>query len=196
MFIGIFGALLFLSSVVWLLFSLFKKMSIKLPLILILVGFVLFVYGLSIPEPVKEVESKKETPTEESTKKEVTPKEWVEAREGGNFDTIMKDYELLTDQEFKDTVNAGIADEESTIFNKKVEVTGTVLEFLQPETELSKRIFMLKTDAGNIVRVSCTVENEGLDVGEKVDVTGKVGMSIDKGDDQFIKDALAQIVIN
>lgn len=77
MFIGILGALLFLVSFVWLIVVALQNKSRKMPAILLLVGFVMFVFGVSTDDtaPAEEASKSEDSSVVVSSVKESDTKE-------------------------------------------------------------------------------------------------------------------------
>lgn len=122
----------------------------------------------------------------------MTAADFVDEHEGENIDMIIADFNALTDEAMKTQLNEQIADSDTTLFGKKVEVTGTAVEFVEGSDGMSKGSFIVLTDAGNRVRIAARTPNEALDIDEKVEVTGLLGMPI-QSDDILVREASVYI---
>lgn len=122
----------------------------------------------------------------------MTAADFVDEHEGENIDMIIADFNALTDEAMKTQLNEQIADSDTTMFGKKVEVTGTAVEFVEGSDGMSKGSFIVMTDGGNRVRIAARTPNEALDIDEKVEVTGLLGMPI-QSDDILVREASVYI---
>lgn len=108
--------------------------------------------------------------------------DFVDDHKGENIDMIIADFSVLTDEALKTQLNEQVEDSDTTMFGKKVEVTGTAVEFLEGANGMSKGSFIVMTDGGNRVRVAARTPNEALDIGEKVEVKGTLAMPLMSAD--------------
>ena len=122
----------------------------------------------------------------------MTAADFVDEHEGENIDMIIADFNALTDEAMKTQLNEQIADSDTTMFGKKVEVTGTAVEFVEGSDGMSKGSFIVMTDGGNRVRIAARTPNEALDINEKVEVTGLLGMPL-QSDDILVREASVYI---
>ena len=122
----------------------------------------------------------------------MTAADFVDDHEGENIDMIIADFNALTDEAMKTQLNEQIADSDTTMFGKKVEVTGTAVEFVEGSDGMSKGSFIVLTDGGNRVRIAARTPNEALDIDEKVEVTGLLGMPL-QSDDILVREASVYI---
>lgn len=122
----------------------------------------------------------------------MTAADFVDEHEGENIDMIIADFNALTDEAMKMQLNEQIADSDTTMFGKKVEVTGTAVEFVEGSDGMSKGSFIVMTDGGNRVRIAARTPNEALDINEKVEVTGLLGMPL-QSDDILVREASVYI---
>ena len=148
-FIGVIGLLGFLAGIVMLFISLFKKQSKKKPLTFIILGFLMFVIGVSIPSDSKSKESKKtETSTSVSTtdtKKEETK---VTSKSSSSKPKASSKTVSATPVTFEELVKAyqtnGAAADDT--------YKGKILEFQGTVSKVAKGIFTgtdVTIDAGN-----------------------------------------------
>lgn len=121
MFLGILGLLLFLSSIVWLVISLFKRKGAKKPLIAIATGFVLFVVGVSLDTSNDEQTSSKENDTSEVAEKAPEKKEEKADKEVAKKEKESADKEAEAAKEAKkeEKVKAEAAAKEKANAEKK-----------------------------------------------------------------------------
>lgn len=122
----------------------------------------------------------------------MTAADFVDEHEGENIDMIIADFNALTDEAMKTQLNEQIADSDTTMFGKKVEVNGTAVEFVEGSDGMSKGSFIVMTDGGNRVRIAARTPNEALDINEKVEVTGLLGMPL-QSDDILVREASVYI---
>ena len=207
MFIGIIGALLFLAGLAVAVINLVRKIAKKEPLLpkkivllMVGVGFVMFASGIAgddDPEVASSsqseiVESKAEAESESIEPEAMTAEKWVDEHEKENLDNILADYNALNDETIKSAVNEQVADSDTTMFGKKVEVTGTTVEFVEGSDGMSKGSFIVMTDGGNRVRIAARTPNDALDIGEKVEVTGMLGLPLGV-DELYVREAVVMI---
>ena len=207
MFIGILGALIFLSGLAVAVINLVRKIAKKEPLLpkkivllMVGVGFVMFASGIAgddDPEVASSsqseiVESKAEAESESIEPEAMTAEKWVDEHEKENLDNILADYNALNDETIKSAVNEQVADSDTTMFGKKVEVTGTTVEFVEGSDGMSKGSFIVMTDGGNRVRIAARTPNDALDIGEKVEVTGMLGFPLGV-DELYVREAVVMI---
>ena len=207
MFIGIIGALLFLAGLAVAVINLVRKIAKKEPLLpkkivllMVGVGFVMFASGIAgddDPEVAsssqsKIVESKAEAESESIEPEAMTAEKWVDEHEKENLDNILADYNALNDETIKSAVNEQVAGSDTTMFGKKVEVTGTTVEFVEGSDGMSKGSFIVMTDGGNRVRIAARTPNDALDIGEKVEVTGMLGLPLGV-DELYVREAVVMI---
>lgn len=205
MLLGILGILLFLISVAWLFISLFKRKGVKQPLIALVIGFVLFIVGVSIDTDDDEstgkeavtsessTESKKNDDVTEESKKEPTAKEWVKDHKGENIDLIISDFNTIDDEPLKEELIQPVADSNTTMFDKKVEVTGIAIEFVEGSDGFDKGSFIVETNDGNNVRIAAKTPNEALDIGEKVEVKGVLATPLNSSEEYLVREASVYI---
>ena len=122
----------------------------------------------------------------------MTAADFVDEHEGENIDMIIADFNALTDEAMKTQLNEQIADSDTTMFGKKVEVNGTAVEFVEGSDGMSKGSFIVMTDGGKRVRIAARTPNEALDINEKVEVTGLLGMPL-QSDDILVREASVYI---
>ena len=231
MFIGILGALLFLSGLAVLLITFVQKimktpqlLPKKISLSMIAIGVVLFFVGVvgsegedaksdssseasSQSEKIESqvaVDSESEASSQpekiesqvsiesesESTAPEImTAADWVKTHENENIDIIIADYNSLADETLKSEVDEQIANKNTTMFGKTIEVTGTAIEFYEGYDGFDKGSFIVMTDAGNRVRIAARTPNEALDIGERVEVTGSLAMSLSQSEEYYVREA-------
>jgi len=143
-------------------------------------------------EPVAESIAES-VPVEVSSEPEVmTAEDWVSDHTGENIDTILADWSALTDETLKAQVDEQIADSDTTIYDKRVEVTGTAVEFLEGANGFDKSSILVATDGGNQVRVAARIPNDALDIGEKVEVTGTLALPLGGGE-LYVREATIMI---
>lgn len=205
MFIGILGILLFLSSIVWLLISSFKRKGLKKPLITLVIGFVLFIVGVSTDTDTNgntkndsvasesSSEIKNDDDVVEESKKAPTAKEWVKDHKDENIDLIISDFNTIDDESLKEDLVQSVADSDTTMFDKKVEVTGTAIEFVEGFDGFDKGSFIVETNDGNNVRIAAKTPNEALDIGEKVEVKGVLATPLNSTEEYLVREASVYI---
>jgi len=126
MFIGILGALLFLVSIVWLIVVAFQKKSRKIPAILLLVGFIMFIVGVSTDDVatteapttsedssavVSSVDEEEEIVEETEEKVELTATEKIEKLTESLYEDNLREitisktepYDVFVDHDLKDS---------------------------------------------------------------------------------------------
>lgn len=145
-----------------------------------------------VPEPA--VESIAESiAVEVSSEPEVmTAEDWVSDHAGENIDAILVDWSSLTDEALKAQVDEQIADSDTTMYGKRVEVAGTAVEFLEGANGFDKSSILVATDGGNQVRVAARIPNDALDIGEKVEVTGTLALPLGGGE-LYVREATIMI---
>lgn len=152
--------------------------------------------GKDEPEEVASpaVESVAESvAVEVSSEPEVmTAEDWVNDHKGENIDAILADWSALTDETLKVQVDEQIAGSDTTIYDKRVKVTGTAVEFLEGANGFDKSSILVATDGGNQVRVAARTPNDALDIGEKVEVTGTLALPLG-GSELFVREAVVMI---
>lgn len=130
---------------------------------------------------------------ESSVEPEVmTAADWVDDYEGENIDKILADWSALTDETMKAQLDEQIADSDTTIYGKRVEVTGTAVEFLEGANGFDKSSILIATDGGNTVRIAARTPNDALDIGEKVKATGTIALPLG-GSELFVREAVVFI---
>ena len=73
-----------------------------------------------------------ETALVESSEPEaITAADFVKDHKRENIDTIIADFNELTDENVKAQLNEQVADSDTSLFGKAVEVTGTAVEFVE-----------------------------------------------------------------
>lgn len=143
-------------------------------------------------EPAVESISESVAAEVSSEPKVMTAADWVDDYEGENIDTILADWSALTDEALKAQVNEQIADSDTTIYDKRVEVTGTAVEFLEGANGFDKSSILIATDGGNTVRIAARTPNDALDIGEKVKATGTLALPLG-GSELFVREAVVMI---
>ena len=124
-----------------------------------------------------------ETALVESSEPEaITAADFVKDHKRENIDTIIADFNELTDETVKAQLNEQVADSDTSLFGKAVEVTGTAVEFVEGADGMSKGSFIVMTDGGSRVRIAAKSPNEALDIGEKVEVKGTLAMPLMSAD--------------
>jgi len=103
MFIGILGALLFLVSIVWLIVVAFQKKSRKIPAILLLVGFIMFIVGVSTDD-VATTEAPTTSEDSSAVVSSVDEEEIVEETEEKVELTATEKIEKLTESLYEDNL--------------------------------------------------------------------------------------------
>ena len=134
-----------------------------------------------------------ETALVESSEPEaITAADFVKDHKRENIDTIIADFNELTDENVKAQLNEQVADSDTSLFGKAVEVTGTAVEFVEGADGMSKGSFIVMTDGGSRVRVAAKSPNEALDIGEKVEVKGLLAMPL-LSEDMLVREASVYI---
>ena len=134
-----------------------------------------------------------ETALVESSEPEaITAADFVKDHKRENIDTIIADFNELTDENVKAQLNEQVADSDTSLFGKAVEVTGTAVEFVEGADGMSKGSFIVMTDGGSHVRVAAKSPNEALDIGEKVEVKGLLAMPL-LSEDMLVREASVYI---
>lgn len=175
-FLGAIGLVGFIVATIFLIVRLVKKREKKTPLILMSACFTLFVCAAIA------------TPTSDDN-----PETWVKNHENKNIDQVIQDYQNVEDDKFADQLTAQVANKKTSMYRKNVVATGFADEFYEGYRGFSKGSFYMTTDDGNKVRVSAKRSNEALDLGEKVEVTGKITSPLSKNDEYFLRDASVYI---
>lgn len=114
---------------------------------------------------------------------------WVEEHENGNIDTVIADFNLLTDDSIKIQLGEIITKTDTTMWEKTVWLKGTVVEFVEGYRGYSKGSFVMVTDGGNTVRIAALIPNEDVDIGEKVEVKGLFATSLGQSSENFVREA-------
>ena len=122
----------------------------------------------------------------------ITAADFVKDHKRENIDTIIADFNELTDENVKAQLNEQVADSDTSLFGKAVEVTGTAVEFVEGADAMSKGSFIVMTDGGSRVRVAAKSPNEALDIGEKVEVKGLLAMPL-LSEDMLVREASVYI---
>ena len=122
----------------------------------------------------------------------ITAADFVKDHKRENIDTIIADFNELTDENVKAQLNEQVADSDTSLFGKAVEVTGTAVEFVEGADGMSKGSFIVMTDGGSRVRVAAKSPNEALDIGEKVEVKGLLAMPL-LSEDMLVREASVYI---
>lgn len=134
-----------------------------------------------------------ETALVESSEPEaITAADFVKDHKRENIDTIIADFNELTDETVKAQLNEQVADSDTSLFGKAVEVTGTAVEFVEGADGMSKGSFIVMTDGGSRVRIAAKSPNEALDIGEKVEVKGLLATPL-LSEDMLVREASVYI---
>ena len=148
------------------------------------------------PEPKPEPEPASEPASEPTPEPElVSAVTWVEEHENGNIDTVISDFNLLTDDSLKSQLGERLTMTDTTMWEKTVELKGTVVEFVEGSRGYTKGSFVMVTDDGNTVRIAAPIPNEGVDIGEKVEVKGSFATSLGQSSEYYVREASVYIVI-
>lgn len=144
------------------------------------------------PEPASEQASEPEPTPEPELVSAVT---WVEEHENGNIDTVISDFNLLTDDSLKSQLGERLTKTDTTMWEKTVELIGTVVEFVEGSRGYTKGSFVMVTDGGNTVRIAAPIPNEDIDIGEKIEVKGAFATSLGQSSEYYVREASVDIVI-
>lgn len=151
-----------------------------------------------------EEQAKQESEEQESTSPEPEPTPepelvsavtWVEEHENGNIDTVISDFNLLTDDSLKSQLGERLTKTDTTMWEKTVELKGTVVEFVEGSRGYTKGSFVMVTDGGNTVRIAAPIPNEDVDIGEKIEVKGAFATSLGQDSEYYVREASVDIVI-
>ena len=129
---------------------------------------------------------------ESSEPEAITAAGFVKDHKRENIDTIIAGFNALTDETVKAQLNEQVADSDTSLFGKAVEVTGTAVEFVEGADGMSKGSFIVMTDGGSRVRIAAKSPNEALDIGEKVEVKGLLATPL-LSEDMLVREASVYI---
>ena len=147
-FIGVIGLLGFLAGILMLFISLFKKQSKKKPLTFIILGFLMFVIGVSIPSNSSTKETKESSTAASSTKETKKSETKVTSKSSSSKPKASSKTVSATPVTFEELVKAYQANGAAADDTYK----GKVLEFQGTVSKVAKGIFTgtdVTIDAGN-----------------------------------------------
>lgn len=147
-FIGVIGLLGFLAGILMLFISLFKKQSKKKPLTFIILGFLMFVIGVSIPSNSSTKETKESSTAASSTKETKKSETKVTSKSSSSKPKASSKTVSATPVTFEELVKAYQANGAAADDTYK----GKVLEFQGTVSKVSKAVFTgtdVTIDAGN-----------------------------------------------
>ena len=146
----------------------------------------------AVADPTAESTAESVAVESSSESATMTAANWVDNYEGENIDKILADWSALTDETMKAQLDEQIADSDTTIYGKRVEVTGTAVEFLEGANGFDKSSILVATDGGNAVRIAARTPNDALDIGEKVKATGTIALPLG-GSELYVREAVVFI---
>lgn len=147
-FIGVIGLLGFLAGILMLFISLFKKQSKKKPLTFIILGFLMFVIGVSIPSNSSTKETKESSTAASSTKETKKSETKVTSKSSSSKPKASSKTVSATPVTFEELVKAYQANGAAADDTYK----GKVLEFQGTVSKVAKAVFTgtdVTIDAGN-----------------------------------------------
>lgn len=169
-FIGVIGLLTFISGIIMIFVSLFKKKPKKKPLIILISGFLLFVIGVSIPSSSNSQESKK---TEASTHASTTESK-IASKSSSAKPKVSSKSVSATPVTFEEIVKAyqtnGTAADDT--------YKGKVLEFQGKVSKVTKAIFTgtdVTIDAGNFT------DNQFMNTNATVNMPNDIAKKLTSG---------------